>query len=497
MPRALALLLAGLLLGSGLSGCAVTEILAPVAAGTPAGQSAPSSGTEAESDSLISRLDAEFMSPYPEESPAPEELDGRLKGNPAFQGDATALPGATPTAQPRQLQRTSDLLVLSGQNLLRWDHVTGFTGLLAENVVDYSVSADGKRIALLRPHNVAANGVERFDLELLDLETMTIQTLLPELAPLTFLRISPDGAQVAYLGGAQSQGVSVLQVASPDQSLALGDCQECVALSWSPDNKALLWIDQRGAWLASPGKPPAALVHSGQVEVNDPKGAALKLLVQFAAPRWSPAGRFVLLQVANMNSDVHWQALLDTRQGRMIEVPDSFEMGETTLSLIWLADGKLALGKAGDFQANPDPFIRLWRVVPTSTELLQHEKTYTLTSPFLAAGLETALGVAKPRLVWLAALDDDTLALGLRPAQSSAMPLLFTVDLKGGLSLPLSEIPANLNQASWAPDGSGVLVWDASGKVFFLSITGDLLDITASLGASPASFTWLPPAERD
>jgi hypothetical protein len=106
--------------------------------------------------------------------------------NAAATAAPTALPSATPTRTRLPLQ-SSDLLYLAtnpnGQSaLMRWDHFTGYSGLLADNVELFSVSADGQKIILLRPHNVSGNGQALYDLDVLDYATMQTAALLEQIS---------------------------------------------------------------------------------------------------------------------------------------------------------------------------------------------------------------------------------------------------------------------------------------------------------------------------
>lgn len=408
-------------------------------------------------------------------------------------------PGAPPADSAEKLvpAETSDLLFLNGQKLMRWDHVTGFMGALADNVIDYSASADGRRIAMLRPNHVSANGVELFDLILLDMQTKVLHTILAETSRLEFLRISPDGQWLAYWDPGKSSAVLAINIDEPATVVNLGDCQKCTALTWSADHKAIFWLDERGAWLSAPEKPAARLVHPLEIEIADPKGAKLKAEIQFSAPRWSPTGRFVLVEVQYKNSGIHWQGLLDTRMHRLVEIPDTFENGKTSLSLSWLQDGRLALGRGSNSLEYSRPFIQLWLVVPTSTDLLVHSKTFFFEAPQFSLEQTGAANSADSRLSWLAPLNENTLVLGLCPLDPAARTLLFAIDVDKGLPLLFAEAPAGALLASWSPDGRGVLIREQSSKIIFISPGSEPVEISLSPGTSASNFTWLPPAPRN
>src|SRR5690606_5459963 len=129
---------------------------------------------------------------------------------------------------------------------------------------------------------------------------------------------------------ANSSGTANPPVASTvEAGLCLPEtAQDCASLIWSADSRELLWNDSRGIWVTQPPRGLARQVLENQISVTDPRGGKTDVQVSFNQLSWSPGGRFALAQVALIGSDVHWQAVLDTRMGRLIQVPDTYTLGE-------------------------------------------------------------------------------------------------------------------------------------------------------------------------
>jgi len=70
--------------------------------------------------------------------------------------------------------------------------------------------------------------------------------------------------------------------------------------------------------------------------------------------------------------------------------------------------------------------------------------------------------------------------------------------MKKNILVQLMQIPDDTRQTLWAPDGSGALVINGDGQVYFASLANNqLLDFGATLGEKAGDFTWLAPAPRN
>lgn len=427
---------------------------------------------------------------------------------------ATGAPEITPAAAPlatatrsRQPYPVSDLVYLSQDRLMRWDPLTRHAISLAQNVSTFAVSADGQLILLLRPQKITANGVELFNLDAFVLAEQRSFTLLENASLPGQILVSPDGAQVAYTQK-QAGGASVflLSVEPGSQPRKLGVCfsqpaADCASLAWSPEGNELLWSDTRGLWqaetiLADPAVE-AQLVHPNKVQIKDPKGQNLEIEARFTDLQFGPSERFVLLKVAPLDSQVGWQAVFDRRSGQMAQAQETFAADPATAWATWQSDGNLAVAHASEPDRHIQPFIHLWFVMPTSSELLVSGEQYNLYSdefPFSAA---QSKAIPAHCLLWLAETQPNHLAFAVQLDQSDDPPVLFDLNLQSGTLTKLLELPVDTTQVLWAPDGVSALVQGGRNQISWLSLkSGELTGLQSTLGPEAHQFVWLPAVLR-
>jgi hypothetical protein len=416
-----------------------------------------------------------------------------------------SLPPASPTPTRRLAsQAVSDLLYISQDQLMRWDHATHYNGLLAEGVIAYSASADGHRIGLLRSRGMAANGVAAYDLDMLDLQSMQIEPLQQGITRPFHMTLSPDGKWLAYTMEEKQGPVFAMRTDLPNVTVQLGDCSpveegQCEELAWSPDSRALLWSESQGLWIAPVKEASSRLIQATKVTITDPKGQAVDIDVQFASLRWSPAGRFVLADVKPINSEVSWQAVLDTRSGRLSQMVDTFvsaEAGSPPVNesvILWLKDGSLLTASASDPSHQKPPILRTWHVLPTNPNLLVPARAYELYADDFPFSSTNSKAIPMHCVNWLAQQDDQRILLGIILADSGAAPVLYSLSLDNGRLQTLFQIPSEAISVLWSPDASGVLVAGSRGQMFYIT-AAEMLDLGPQLGPAPHAFTWLPPA---
>jgi WD40 repeat protein len=408
-------------------------------------------------------------------------------------------PSGTPLPHPDQ---TSDLVYIASGNLMRWDYVTGFSGALIGGVSEFSASANGKKIALLRPKKIAANGVELFDLALLDFESMQVTNILEQMPRLYHITISPDGGYIAYTLDQQSGPIYVLPTGNSAKPRELGKCYltegtSCQELVWSPDSKQLLWSDAQGIWESAPDQAVPHLVHSGKLEVSDPQGKTSAIDVHLLALTWSPIGRFVLLTVTPIASEVSWRAVLDTRTGRLVEVPDSFETQSINANVSWSPDGELLSVRITSATEPAPPAINIWQVLATHDGLLIHSQTMDLDTDNFSLATRQNEDDGALCLNWLTARELGALMLAATLPETDIPPVLLQLNLVDGNLDKLIEIPFQPSAVLWSPDGAGALIIDTDNQVFFAHPgSGMLYNLSLVMGKDAHNFTWLPPAPR-
>ena len=116
-------------------------------------------------------------------------------GIPQILNQSTDFPEITPSSVPIL---SSDLLFLSDHRLYRWDRLTHYGVILAENVLEFTASASENLVVMLRSKDVAANGVELYDLEVLDLTSMQVHPITVNLPRVDSISLSSDGRWLVY-----------------------------------------------------------------------------------------------------------------------------------------------------------------------------------------------------------------------------------------------------------------------------------------------------------
>jgi hypothetical protein len=414
---------------------------------------------------------------------------------------------ATATSTPGVFA-TSDLLFISDDRLMRWDHVTHYSSSLAENVVAFSTNATGSKIVLLRPKGMAANGNELFDLDLLDFSSKQTRHLIEGTPRMLNLALSPDGDWLVYQLSLDdnSAAIKLLSLSSPMTTENLAQCEilppySCSPPVWSSGNQSLLWADRRGVWIADIKKGSVAQLHSSTIEVLDPLGKSSQIDAQLSSPEWSPTGRFALVQVIPNHSDASWHVVIDSLTGRLRQVLDSYKLSPTQVSVSWLPDGKLAVARSSDQSQQTPATIQVWEVLATNSDLLVSTGLYKFPSSPLSS--ETAsLAVSNPaintlRLDWIQQSNPGHLLFGAYQPDIRSQTGLYDLNMQTNSIIQIVQLTSDVEQVLWAPDGSGMLITTSDKQTFFTSADGkETINLELSVGSTPAGFIWLPPSLR-
>jgi hypothetical protein len=428
------------------------------------------------------------------EMSTPPRITSTLQPTPKEPVSPTLTPTRTATTIPiRKISLPHDLLFLSDGKLMRWSHTQSEPRPAIIDVLDYSASVDGSKIAVVRKTGITANGVETFDLTILDTWSGNFVTLLGSTERLAAFRISPDGDWLALMNGLQQ--IYLLPTDGSDDGELISECQsdsagDCNDLSWSPDSLEVIWDDARGIWQAGPDELLPRLVISNQLNIPDPKGQMISKQVQFHGLSWSPFGRYVLTRIQPNGSDVSWQAVVDTSLGRMAEIPTSYRLDQPNALAFWLKNGNLAVVHRDDKQTNRPVTLESWQILPTRPDLMRLEFRWEFDDKQLEAfkvGQHTDGLPMTP-----CQLNDRTLSLAWNSSQLDGPGGLFTFDIKYGILEKIAEIPAHIVKATWTPEGNAALVQGSDGTLRFVSIDGSTIsDLTNRIGQQTCCFTWL------
>jgi hypothetical protein len=412
----------------------------------------------------------------------------------------SSLPTVIPTSTVESIPHfSSDLLFLSESRLGRWNDVSNDLSLLAANVVSFSSSENGHNVALLRSRGLANQNGNLFNLDLMDLQIDHTHTILQDTQQIFHLAISPDGQWIAYTSQELGGSIFLLSTGNGTSPIKLGSCSQSDHTMgcdnepvWSSDSRSLAWSDDQGVWIYSMEDSQTSLAIPGKLEVSDPKGEFSQVQVSFSQLSWSPQGRYLKGEVSPRGSDVHWQSVLDTRTGRVGEVPESYTQARISSELTWLPDGRLCQIRSSDRQQNQGPIATLWRVLPTRDDLLLELNSFSLQSddfPSVVNNLPDSNDVPS----WLESIDDRLVSFALFLPGQDRPGALFTMDLKYGAVQKINELPYSTQMVLWAPDHAGTVVHSQEGEILFVPRDGSTpKNLTPSLGSDAKEFRWLP-----
>jgi hypothetical protein len=408
----------------------------------------------------------------------------------------------TPSAfVPNYPSKTSDLLTIVENDLVRWDYVTNFMVPLVQGVIDFSVSADGNRIVLLRFPKVTANGKAIFDIDVLDLKSKKIQNLRKGLSAIHHLLLSPDGRWLAYQQDADEKYIIGIQLSLPDNDIKIGLCDQpdnepCSSISWSPDSQVLLWEDRHGIWMSQLSKNEPKLISSHKIQFLDPKGHSSSVDVSFGDFFWSPKGRFLLTQITT-RADVVWFSVFDTRTGKWYEVPDTFRSSAPISSdAVWTQDGDLMVIRV-DYQTRAYLRINYWKINPAREELFFAGNQTLLFDPSLPkADIEKS---NNPDLLvhWAYQASEDILCFAVVALDSSITTTLYWIKLDQEIILYANPLTLRSDFIVWSNDSYGAILINFLDGAHFASQDGQkLLELPFQALRNPENFYWLPPAPR-
>ncbi len=447
----------------------------------------------------------------PPKSPTTTPTPTRTRFLATYTLTATATPTrrratVTPTLSPTPIRalQTSRLLYQSGEELLSWDPLTNRINSIADRVAVYAVSANGRKIALLQSLKITGNGMERFNLSLLDVATNQV-SLLSEATPrLANLSLSPDGRWMAYYSPHQGGKIIIRSTEVGAQPIEAGDCQPVNQPTcspnpaWSADGDYLVWSDGRGIWLRWRTLQETRLVLGSRIEVNDPKGKKSQVQVQFDHLEWSPLGRYILVTVRSLPAALRWQALLDTRQGQFVSLPASAASSGKIVDAAWMPDGCLFLVYGGEASQNRPTSAERWSVSATIQGMAAPRQVYRLAAedlPNLSSAVISTTPTS-PQLAfsprWATSLGSSWMSFGITITGTNLAPVLYSIDLSNGDLNRLRSLPYDTQDILWSPDYRGALILGWHNETLYApSDSRPLIDLLPLLDSNPCCYTWI------
>jgi hypothetical protein len=409
--------------------------------------------------------------------------------------EITPSPGITATQTTGWI---SDLIFQSKTDLIRWQPDSTEAQRISEQAIRYAASRDGSQIAVLQNRQITANAEQLFDLVIFHSWAGDPVTILPSTPKLDLLTVSPDGRWVNFLDPDQPDRILQSTTRQAVDPTYIGDCQRvspehCTVLIWSSDSRDLMWSDRQGLWVSHESQQ-ASLVAAPVVETIDPQGEKSVIQVAFVPIRWSPAGRFALIDVIPSTSAVHWLAIVDTRSGQIVEVPGTFSHRSEEVvpyAVNWLSDGQLSVVARDSDQGQRFPVISIYKTMPTHDEMLVFQKDYpTFADSQLLQPSEHPGITYSP--AWLSQTESQQISFGLIPSDLLLPVILINVDLKTGQVAFIRTYQNDLRDIRWSASRADAVLIGKHGQVFLSLADGSpVIDMRAIFDATEQDFTWL------
>lgn len=467
-----------------------------------------------------------------------EEL---LQPTPTLVATATAAATDTPAATavtdpPTQavisgpLPPTSgDLLFLADGAFKRWNHNTRQVETLlpgptaAERVrenpgrwnpavgdlTEFSISADGKRAAVVRltaSEAVTLTNREgspypgvmtQHEVWFVDLVSGGFWRIVPRVDNLRRIALAPDARHVAFIGSSLNGGTAFDADGQPvshayfvasgggnagpvvDVAVCGGFCD---ALAWHPDNNIFVWHDREAVWMQNlAGSEPESLIQNRAFDANT---TDISQLAVYAPIAWASNGRYLLLWKGGWEGGN--RALFDIPTRALVDVPDTFVyVNEFATEVSWMPDDRLLVLRSETGAGTFRPQLELWRFQPEQNSVVREESALLSSQNLGAAG---AQHLEDGRFAYVLFSD------GANP-EAGAYHLISLNETpeRVNASPPVSFFPGAVT-AAWSKDGSGVIITPAdTERIYYGSANGEFLhDMTAVFGAEARAFHWLP-----
>ncbi|KAA3643262.1 MAG: hypothetical protein DWQ07_22360 [Chloroflexi bacterium] len=256
------------------------------------------------------------------------------------------------------------------------------------SIVSYTASDSAHELALVIERVDSTFEILWLSSQTLDVETIGEFFSLPE------VKISPNGRWLAYREE-ESVEIFAVDLDEPEKKISVGICKKtemelrtigCRSFHWSPNGAQLAWTDGRGLWIAQPPAYEKKVLNNYRLHRIDEEDT---IVVGYGIISWSPNSRYLIL-VRSRYIEGGLFELLDAQNGNLVEIPGTFQHGDTLpLFVTWL-DGYLFSVNSRDGRFERGPGAAIWRIDPSSHELLLHENRYFFGMP---CGIVTDTGL--------------------------------------------------------------------------------------------------------
>lgn len=412
---------------------------------------------------------------------------------------------------------SSDLIFVSNGELVLWDSEDGVIkpivqvppidnaaeatiekGLPPGSILEYSADRRFRFIAFFRSKGIAANGVELFDLALLDVEKGDFRLLIEEMPRIYQLSLSPDGQWIAYTTDEKAGRIYALRTDGIGKPIDIGSYTvdedwEYGQILWAPDGRRLLWSDAGGIWITDPDEPDPRQILTDVIQIKDLQGEKSSVRVMYPSLTWSPLGRFILALVQPYQSTVKWQGIIDTRLGQISEVPGTYEYQSPAANARLGQNGDLLVSTGYDPELSYFPSLGIFRIVPTRDDMViskeefqfHPEQFVNITGDFKYNN-QFFLDVPTQ-------IDKWNYSFIINPAVTVRPPVLFLFDKKSGSLSVVSEIPIDTISLDWSPSGEAAILQGQHGSVLLiLAEERQVIDIGAAWELDSCCVDWMP-----
>jgi hypothetical protein len=497
----------------------ITLLATSVAACAPAPSQAPTSTLSAIGKT---RVLTKSMTPYPSTTPThilqSEPVATQLPTATEVRKKLTSTPtppssSTTSAIMPAEITPLSsnDLLFIAQGSLMRWnsesqkienwvvpDHLTDLpdSSAISTNypgkILSYSKDDRVSKIALLRSEGITANGVELFNIDLLDIASGETWTIIDNSRRINRMQISPDGEWIAYQKDEDQNRISLVPTSEEsiivETSISSDGSRILADFEWSPDSRFIAWIDSNGLWLSDTTGFQPRLVVSNTIGMTYYGGEQSEIRVEFESLDWSPQGRYILSKVNPLQSEVSWMGIVDTDRGLVSEVPGSFRSEGFSPNVEWTSEGDLLIVKGWDQDEASSPSLEVWRVVPTYAGLVAPEIEINLGNLLNSEPANSALlehDLAFPRR-----LDYRHYSFITVPVDPSDEAYIFVYDTISQELEVVCELPAGTVDVTWSGDGQAAIVVGKHNSALIATLDNNAYDLHKFIGMDSCCFDW-------